>query len=299
MQQIKNIINKLLFVVLLRGSSVPIEEQASFPKAEKDELENNLRNLLLEDNCDGEQIYRDCYENLHQFVLKHAQSQQDHVYSANMKRYVPICKLIGSGKRVIEIGCGEGILSMAIAKVGNYVIGTDVSESIINLAEKAREKENITNVSFKLIAGSRKLPFSSNTYDCVISKSVFEHFRPKDVYIHLNEVKRLLKAGSGCYFLIVPHKRFGYAKGLHLKLYTYRELNKILSETGFSVLRCPIFPLIFQFNFLVPISYKISLEKRLHRLRIPELLWLLLGLEPIMIIARKPSIEYSKDEINI
>lgn len=288
MQKIKILLKKLLDATVLRGSSVPIEEQNNFPRDKKVELENNLRKLLLEDSGDDEQIYRECYENLHQFLLKHAQSQHDHIYSANMQRYAPICKLIGSGKHVLEIGCGEGTLSMAIAKVGNDVTGTDVSESIINLAEKAKEKENIHTLNFKVMDG-RKLYFPSNTYDCVISKSVFEHFRSKDIYLHLQEVKRLLKAGTGCYFLIVPHKNLGIEEGLHLKLYTYRELDKILSNAGFSILKSPIFSPIFKFNFLMPISYKISLEKNLYRFKIPEFFWILLGLEPIMVIAHKPS----------
>lgn len=247
--------------------------------------------MLFEvDEGKKEEAYRECYEKLHKFMLEHAVNQRDHIYPATIQRYARICKIIGSSKRVLEIGCGEGFLSMAIAKAGNDVIGTDISDTIILLARKNAEKRGVQHVIFKRMDG-RKLQFPSNTFDWVISKYVLEHFHPEDVYTHLKEVKRVLKRG-GCYFLITPNRYAGWtSRGLHLKIYTYTELNEIFGLTGNFVLRSPLFPPVSCLNFSMPICHKILLENGFHRYKIPNIMWLLMGLEPIMVMAYKSSHE--------
>jgi 2-polyprenyl-3-methyl-5-hydroxy-6-metoxy-1,4-benzoquinol methylase len=134
--------------VILRESSVPIEEQIVFPKNKKDELENILRKSLLE--AEGEKrTYRESYDKWHRFQLKYAQNKRDHIYPSNIRRYAGISRLIGTGKHVLEVGYGEGILSIAIAKAGNNVIGTDVSGVILTPARNNR-KEGCKHVKFSI-----------------------------------------------------------------------------------------------------------------------------------------------------
>lgn len=50
--------------------------------------------------------------------------------------------------RILDIGCGAGRFSLALAKTGAQVTGTDVSSEMIMAAKELAEKEHQKNVSF-------------------------------------------------------------------------------------------------------------------------------------------------------
>ena len=50
--------------------------------------------------------------------------------------------------RILDIGCGAGRFSLALAKSGAQVTGTDVSSEMIMAAKELAEKEHQKNVSF-------------------------------------------------------------------------------------------------------------------------------------------------------
>lgn len=51
------------------------------------------------------------------------------------------------GKKLVDIGCGTGVLSVQFAKAGYDVIGLDLSESMLTIAQN-RSLENNTSISF-------------------------------------------------------------------------------------------------------------------------------------------------------
>lgn len=54
---------------------------------------------------------------------------------------------VTAGKRLVDIGCGTGVLSVQFAKAGYEVIGVDLSESMLTVAQN-RSLENNTVISF-------------------------------------------------------------------------------------------------------------------------------------------------------
>jgi len=44
-----------------------------------------------------------------------------------------------SGKRILDVGCGAGILSMALCRLGPEVTGIDATENAISIATKTKE----------------------------------------------------------------------------------------------------------------------------------------------------------------
>jgi 2-polyprenyl-3-methyl-5-hydroxy-6-metoxy-1,4-benzoquinol methylase len=43
------------------------------------------------------------------------------------------------GKRILDIGCGAGILSLALCRLGAEVVGLDATGNVIEIAKSARE----------------------------------------------------------------------------------------------------------------------------------------------------------------
>jgi len=68
---------------------------------------------------------------------------------------------------VLEIGCGTGIVSLAIAPHAGEVIGVDLSPSMIAQAEKKTHQAAFQNLSFQE-ADAYALPFEDESFDMVL-----------------------------------------------------------------------------------------------------------------------------------
>lgn len=53
-----------------------------------------------------------------------------------------------TGNRILDIGCGSGILSLAAAKMGGQIVGIDIDPVAVAHAEKNRVLNGLANVSF-------------------------------------------------------------------------------------------------------------------------------------------------------
>jgi 2-polyprenyl-3-methyl-5-hydroxy-6-metoxy-1,4-benzoquinol methylase len=84
------------------------------------------------------------------------------------------------GAKVLDVGCGNGIISRGIGSHGYRVYGIDISDKAI---EKAKMLTKLENVTFDNIS-AEQLVADGNKYDAVICSEVLEH---------LNDPGKLLK----------------------------------------------------------------------------------------------------------
>lgn len=102
------------------------------------------------------------------------------------------------GKRILDVGCGDGALTYLISKNGGYVTGVDLSEEAINFAkEKTKQCGNIKFIK----ASAYDLPFESKSFDYVISSDAIEHLRDPEKM--LSEMKRVYN-GVGKVVITTP-----------------------------------------------------------------------------------------------
>ena len=105
-------------------------------------------------------------------------------------------------KTLLDLGCGQGYLSKIITSEGTNIIGIDISENLIEIANKRYKKEG---TSFVVGNIEEKLPFEDNTFDTTISNMVFMDIEnPKKT---IKEIVRVTKNG-GTFIFSVLHPIF-------------------------------------------------------------------------------------------
>jgi len=96
------------------------------------------------------------------------------------------------GKSVLDLGCGGGFMSEALAQRGAHVIGVDPSAPAIAIAKNHAEATGLS-VDYRVGAGE-SLPVADNSLDIVLCVDVLEHVRDLDAVI--SEIRRVLKPGG-------------------------------------------------------------------------------------------------------
>lgn len=109
---------------------------------------------------------------------------------AHRAQYESILKNVEPGMKVLDAGCGEGTLSIMMAKKGAIVTGVDISRPNISNAKEYAKKEGIINIDFST-ADLESLPFEDNSFDLVVSSHVLEHLPDFDK--GLKELMRVTK----------------------------------------------------------------------------------------------------------
>jgi len=101
-----------------------------------------------------------------------------------------ILDLIPDGNyKVLDLACGTGILSLAIARKVSYVIGIDIIEDSIRIAREKAVRHNAKNVSF-YVSAAEAIPHPDKEFDFVTAS-----YLPKycDMYPVVSEISRVLK----------------------------------------------------------------------------------------------------------
>jgi 2-polyprenyl-6-hydroxyphenyl methylase / 3-demethylubiquinone-9 3-methyltransferase len=96
--------------------------------------------------------------------------------------------------RVLDIGCGGGFLSNALAKIGHHVTGVDASEESLAVAARHDDEGSVTYV----VGNALSLSFADATFDVVCAMDFLEHVdQPERV---VAEVARVLRPGGSFFF---------------------------------------------------------------------------------------------------
>jgi ubiquinone/menaquinone biosynthesis C-methylase UbiE len=100
--------------------------------------------------------------------------------------------------KVLDLGCGAGHASFAIAPFAQEVIAFDLTRAMLEVTAAAAKERSLSNIS--TTQGSvEELPFNSRQFDFVVSRYSAHHWN--DVPRALQEVKRVLKPGGQVCFI--------------------------------------------------------------------------------------------------
>lgn len=103
-------------------------------------------------------------------------------------------------KRILDLGCGSGWLSIYLGRLGFFVTGVDISEHAIQLARQWAERETL-NARFD-VGDIADLPYPQGAFDAVVANSIFEHLTYDLARSALRQIKNTLVPGGsfvGCF----------------------------------------------------------------------------------------------------
>jgi 2-polyprenyl-3-methyl-5-hydroxy-6-metoxy-1,4-benzoquinol methylase len=109
----------------------------------------------------------------------------------NERRHRAHAKLlaaVGTGKRVVDVGCSSGYLARPLSERGNTIVGIELDPQAAHEAEQFCERVLVGDVE------TMDLPLESGTFDVVLCGDVVEHLR--DPVAALARLRVLLKPGG-------------------------------------------------------------------------------------------------------
>lgn len=181
--------------------------------------------------------------------------------------------------RILDIGCGSGIISARLADAGWDVFGIDISQ-------KGVQHYRRRGFSGIVSDAERDLPFKDGVFDAVWASEVIEHLVSYRNLI--KEIRRVLKKGGKLYITAPNSAFYGhrilYLLGkcptelhhpYHLRFFSLQYLSAALTESGFEITRC----MGQNVYFMLPRSF-VNRAERLNR-RITHVLLGLLGIRKV------------------
>jgi ubiquinone/menaquinone biosynthesis C-methylase UbiE len=151
----------------------------------------------------------DYYEGLgsrlgYRFVMKKSQHfgiyddshrtepQAQENFSAQFCDLLPIKK---HGK-VLDAGCGQGVLAIDVAKrwPDVHVMGATIVSREVSKSQKLARENGVAQTTHFAVADYHKLPFENNSFDCVYAVETLSH--AYDLETAISELFRVLKPGG-------------------------------------------------------------------------------------------------------
>jgi len=157
---------------------------------------------------------------------------------------------IGSDDRVLDVCCGPGLVSCAVAPKAGHVTGIDVTPAMIEQAERLQYKRGLSNVNWEVGDGAA-LPFPAASFSVVLSRYAFHHLlHPTGV---LREMSRVCQCGGRVVladvFSTSEHQRALYDRieklrdPSHVSALALQEMRELFEEAGLAIIRTEFYRL--------------------------------------------------------
>lgn len=149
--------------------------------------------------------------------------------------------------KVLDLGCGGGHVSFAVAPFAATVVASDLSAQMLDVVAAAAHQRGLSNIVTQK-AQAESLPFDDAAFDIVITRFSAHHW--SDVPAGLREAHRVLKAGGRMIVvdIVAPEQPLLdtmlqsveiLRDASHVRDYRVSEWSAMLNAVGFAVQDAP------------------------------------------------------------
>jgi ubiquinone/menaquinone biosynthesis C-methylase UbiE len=192
-----------------------------------------------------------------EFFNQHANKEEDYNVFTNdsNQKIVETCLTLSQfppRAKLVDLGCGAGIFTKLLYDSGFKVVGVDISERLIEVAQK-----KYPYIEF-MVGDVEKLSFASESFDGVFLSAILHHL--PDPSICAGEVFRILRAG-GKFVAFDPNRYNPF-------MYLYRDKsslfysNRGVTENERPIVAKDITKIFIEVGFKVSIDYLSGLKYR-------------------------------------
>jgi len=96
-------------------------------------------------------------------------------------------------ERVLDCGCGPGLVSCYLADYAHQVVGVDLTQAMVDQAGAAAASRGLANTSFQT-GNVTALPFEDGEFDVTVSRYAFHHLENPE--IAFREMLRVTRPGG-------------------------------------------------------------------------------------------------------
>ena len=111
--------------------------------------------------------------------------------------------------KILDIGCGGGLISEPMARLGANVTGIDASEKNIKIAQIHSEENNL---KINYINSSPERLKEKEEFDIILNLEIIEHV--EDVKLYMNSCSKLLKKGGLMFTATLNRTVVSYIKAI-------------------------------------------------------------------------------------
>ncbi|MBW2053656.1 MAG: class I SAM-dependent methyltransferase [Deltaproteobacteria bacterium] len=144
-----------------------------------------------------EHFYGDVWDKQDQLIDESIVPLNMLVYWRLVKEHINELKQRQSIIRVLDCGCGHGVLSVLLAKIGAEVISVDISFNSIKTLRRLASVNGVDEQILTVIAALEALPFKDEYFDCIVGSRILHHV---DLRYSGFELSCVLKTGSKGFF---------------------------------------------------------------------------------------------------
>ena len=126
--------------------------------------------------------------------------------------------------RLLDIACGPGVVTAAVAPGAACVIGLDATEAMLERARARCAKAGLANVAFAR-GDAENLPFGNASFDGVVTRAAVHHFA--DPQRTFDQMFRVLRGGGRTVILDVVSSEDANESSLHNALEQLRDPSQV------------------------------------------------------------------------
>jgi SAM-dependent methyltransferase len=121
-----------------------------------------------------------------------------HKFARQDEEFPGVSEFLGDldGKRILELGCGAGKMAVLLGKSGAHVTAFDLSPESVRLTKRNSVSNNVELDC--LVSAGEFLPFSSESFDVIVGKSILHHL---EIEIGKRDLYRVLRKGGKAVFV--------------------------------------------------------------------------------------------------